>query len=568
MAQQLSFDLPAPPAGDDEPLVPARMVNEWVYCPRLAYLEWAHGEWAENADTTAGRRDHAASDTGRSPPLPEAAAVEEDLTLRTRRITLSSERLGLTAKVDLLDVDGGMVVPVDVKTGKRPHVAEGAYLPERVQVCVQGLLLREAGYACEEGALWFAGSRERVRVRFTEDLVAEALRAASELRLAVAARRIPPPLDNSPKCLRCSLMPVCLPDEVNALARGTIARTPPPPARTALPLYVQAQGARVSRSGGTLVVEPPDEPKVEVPLDEISDVVLVGRISLSTPALHDLLRREVPVTWTSSGFWLLGSTGGSGPRSGAAKAAQARLAADPARRLDFARELVAAKLRNQRTVLRRNWRGPDEDRKAVTERLAALVRRAPHAGTVEELLGIEGEGAALYFRAFPHLFAEQVARLPAFAFDKRNRRPPADPVNACLSLAYALLTRTMTTALGSVGLDPWQGLYHVERPGRPALALDFMEPYRPLLADSAVLMALNNAEVTADGFVYSGGACNLGQKGRRALICAYERRLDVEMTHPLFGYRLAMRRTVHVQARLLVRWLLGEIPSYPHLTPR
>lgn len=232
------------------------------------------------------------------------------------------------------------------------------------------------------------------------------------------------------------------------------------------------------------------------------------------------------------------------------------------------RDLVAAKIRNSRTLLRRNWRGEDSERGPVLGRLALLADRAGHAQTTPTLLGIEGEAAAIYFRALPHLFTEAVARLPAFAFERRNRRPPADPVNACLSLAYALVTRTFASAIAIVGLDPWKGLYHVERPGRPSLALDLIEPFRPLLADSAVLMALNNGELEPTDFVFAAGGCNLKTRARRALIAAYERRLDQETTHPVFGYQISMRRLIQVQARLFARFVGGEIPTYPHYLPR
>jgi CRISPR-associated exonuclease Cas4/CRISPR-associated protein Cas1 len=565
---QGELELFAPPAAPDDILVPARMVNEWVYCPRLAFLEWAQGEWAPNADTAAGVRAHQATAKGRAPALPEPKAVDDDLSLRTRRVLLSSERLGLTAEIDILDVENGKVTPVDVKVGKRPHVAEGAYAPERVQVAIQGILLREAGYSCDEGALWFAQSRERVPVPITDDLVGEALGAASALRLSVAAGRIPPPLDHSPKCPRCSLLPVCLPDEVNWFRRGSIPRTPPPAARPALPLYVQIPGARVGKKDFTLSVQVDGEPDRTVPLDEISELILVGPVSLTTPAVHELLRREISIAWTSSGFWFLGSVGGAGPRGAAIRQAQYALANDPLRRLAFARDLTAAKIKNQRTFLRRNWRGEGGDRGPALDRLAILTDRTDRAADPSELLGMEGEAAALYFRALPSLFSEAVSAFPDFAFDRRNRRPPADPVNACLSLAYALLTRTFVTAVTTVGLDPWKGLHHVERPGRPSLALDLIEPYRPIIADSAVLMALNNGELEPADFVYAGGGCNLKPSARRRLIEAYERRLDQEATHPVFGYQLSMRRMIQVQARLFARWLLGEIPTYPHYLPR
>jgi CRISPR-associated exonuclease Cas4/CRISPR-associated protein Cas1 len=567
-AVQGELQLFAPPANAEELLVPARIVNEWTYCPRLAFLEWAHGEWAGNADTAAGNRAHAATEAGRAPALPAPDDLLDEGRLKTRRLSLASERLGLVAEIDILEAEDGLVTPVDVKAGKRPHLAEGAYLPERVQVCVQGLLLRDAGYRCEEGALWFAESRERVRVPLTEDLVATALRAASELRLSVASGRPPPPLDHSPKCPRCSLLPICLPDEVNWFRKGAIPRTPPPAARPALPLYVQTPGARVTKRAETLVVQVEGEPDRIVPLDEVSELVLAGPVSLTTPALHELLRRETPVAWTSSGFWFLGATGGQGPKSAAVRTAQYAFAADPARRLAFAKALVEAKIKNQRTFLRRNWRGGEGERGPVLDRLALLAARTGRAADTPTLLGMEGEAAAIYFRAFPSLFTEAVAALPAFAFEQRNRRPPADPVNACLSLSYAVLTRTFTAALTTVGLDPWKGFYHVERPGRPALALDLIEPYRPLIADSAVLTALNNGELGPNDFVTTAGGCNLKPNARRTLISAYERRLDQETTHPVFGYQVSMRRLIQVQARLFARWLLGEIPDYPHYLPR
>jgi CRISPR-associated exonuclease Cas4/CRISPR-associated protein Cas1 len=566
--RQGELPLYAPPAASDEPLVPARMVNEQLYCPRLAFLEWAHGEWAGSADIAAGKRAHRATEAGRAPPLPAPEALDADEPLKTRRLLLSSEALGLTAEIDVVEVEEGKVAPVDVKVGKRPHVADGAYLPERAQLCAQGLLLREAGYVSEEGALWFAESRERVRVVFDDELVATTLRAAAELRLTSAAGRPPPPLDNSPKCPRCSLLPICLPDEVNWFRRGGSPRTPPPPASPALPVYVQTPGARIGKKDQTLVVEVEGEEARRVAFDETSELVLAGPVGLSTPAVHELLRRDIPIAWMSTGFWFLGSTGGQGPKSAAARAAQYALAADPARRLAFGRALVAAKIRNQRTLLRRNWRGAESARSEPLDALQRLADRAAEATDPGRLLGFEGEAAALYFRNLPSLFTDSVASLPAFAFERRNRRPPTDPVNACLSLAYALLTRAFVAALATVGLDPWKGFYHAERPGRPSLALDMIEPFRPILADSAVLTALNNGELAPNDFVFTAGGCNLAPKGRRALIESYERRLDQETTHPVFGYQISMRRMLHVQARLLARYCLGEISAYPHIVPR
>src|SRR5262249_47320701 len=162
--------------------------------------------------------------------------------------------------------------------------------------------------------------------------------------------------------------------------------------------------------------------------------------------------------------------------------------------------LVAAKVRNSRVFLRRNFKSGDEaQRSATLETLARIADRAVHAANENELLGLEGEAAAQYFRLLACTFGAAAQDFPEFAFDKRTRRPPADPVNAMLSLGYALLTRTWLSVLSAVGFDPYLGFYHRPRFGRPALALDMMEPFRAILADSTVIAAINNGEVKPDG---------------------------------------------------------------------
>jgi CRISPR-associated protein Cas4 len=265
------------------------MINEFVYCPRLAFLEWVDGEWADSGDTEEGRRAHVRVDSGGG-KLPAPDTVDDRPDFAARSVTLASERLGIIAKMDLIEGEDGTVTPVDTKKGKRPHVAEGAYEPERVQVCAQALILEDAGYRVEEGAIWYGGSRERVRIALDEELRARTRAAISDLRLAAASGRVPPPLVDSPKCTRCSLAGICLPDEVTFFRRGLAPRPLNPSVDTALPLYVQEPGARVSKSGEVLVVET-GAGKTEVPLGEVSELVLHGPVSLSTPALGALLTR-------------------------------------------------------------------------------------------------------------------------------------------------------------------------------------------------------------------------------------------------------------------------------------
>jgi CRISPR-associated protein Cas1 len=554
-------------AGAEVPLLPARMLNEFVYCPRLAYLEWVQGEWAENADTTEGRFAHRAADTS-SGSLPQAAELDDSARIHARSITLSSERLGVIAKLDLVEGEGGTVRPVDYKRGRRPHVEKSAYLPERVQLGVQIVLLREHGYTCDEGILYFAESRERVTVALDEELSAAVASAVHGLRLMAASGHIPPPLEDSPKCARCSLVAICLPDEVGWLRNGRIEPRPLAVTRAeALPLVVQENRARIGKDGETLIISIEGEKVASARLAEVSQVAIFGHATLTTPALHELMRREIPVTWHSTGGWFLGHTVGLGHRNVELRAHQWRQSFDSGSCLRFARGLVAAKIRNARTLVRRNWRGEE----LADEVLVLLDRdrqQAESARDLPTLLGIEGMAARRYFGAFARCLAESAPGRPRFDWDGRNRRPPTDPVNALLSFTYAMLVRTWTVQLSAVGLDAYRGFYHQARYGRPALALDMMEPFRPLVADSAVLLACNNGEIGAEDFLKRAGAVALTPNGRKAMIAAYERRLDQEITHPLFGYRVSYRRLFEVQARLLGRYLAGEIPDLPHITPR
>lgn len=564
--EQPELPLPAPPLPADLPLVPARMLNEYVYCPRLAYLEWVQGEWADSTDTEDGRFRHRRNEKSTG-ALPDADDLGDDERIHARSLSVASERLGLIARIDVIEADEGVVVPVDYKRGKRPHVPAGAYDPERVQVCVQSLILEEQGYRCSDGVLYFCESRERVRVPFDANLRAQTQAAIAGLRLIAAGRQLPPPLEDSPKCPRCSLVGICLPDEVNYLKRGQVSPRPLAVGRDdALPLYVQAQRARIGKQAETLKIEIEDEAPTTARLIDVSQVVLIGNISITTPAVHELMRRDIPVSWYSYGGWFLGHTVGTGHKNVELRTAQYRASFEPASCLALARGLVAAKLKNGRTLLRRNWRD-GEPPAAMLDDLKRQAERALRARDLPELLGIEGSGAAVYFRHLPGALKRD-GSAPPFDFETRNRRPPTDPVNALLSFAYALLTRTFTVTLSAVGFDPYRGFYHQPRYGRPALALDLMEPFRPLIAESTVIQAINNAEVQASDFVRSGQAVALKPYGRKRFIAAFERRLGHEITHPLFGYRVTYRRLLEVQARLLGRWLLGEIQEYPQFITR
>ena len=263
-----------------------------------------------------------------------------------------------------------------------------------------------------------------------------------------------------------------------------------------------------------------------------------------------------------------GHTTGNGHKNVELRTAQHRASFDESTCLQFARGLVSAKIQNCRTLLRRNWKRAESSNPVLVD-LKSDGRRAARTESLPELLGVEGTAAARYFRSFGAMLQEPASDAEfGFDFETRNRRPPKDPVNALLSFAYSLLVRAWTVTLASVGFDAYRGLYHQPRYGRPALALDLMEPFRPLLADSVVVQAINNGEVRPTDFKTVAGSVNLGADGRRRFISTFERRLGHEVVHPLFGYRVSYRRLMEMQARLFGRFLLGELPEYPNFTTR
>lgn len=552
-------------------LVPARMLNEYVYCPRLAYMMWVESEFAHSADTVEGAIRHKRVDKGVG-ALPGEA--DESDKVHSRSVHLSSERLGLTAKIDLVEGGSDGMYPVDYKKGKRPHVPGGAYDPERVQVCAQGLLLREHGFVAEYGYLYFVGSKERIKVRFDEELLSLTIGSIEKLRGLAASGERPAPLEDSPKCARCSLVGICLPDEIGFLNHAVPDVRPIFAGATdSLPLYVQSPGGYLKKDGDLIVIEENRTRVGQARYMDTSQVVIFGHTGVSTPALHECYRRDIPVTFMTYGGWFVGHSMGTGHKNVLTRTLQYKASFDQAMCLRLARKLVAAKIHNCRTLLRRNWKPVDgEESKAPTDLLKAMqsdVAQAGRAKAMPELLGIEGNGARRYFQYFQRMISpDKQGRQMGFDFRGRNRRPPMDPVNALLSFGYAMLAREWTVTLSAVGLDPYRGFFHQPRHGRPALALDMMEPFRPLVSDSTVLIAINNGEVKPTDFVCSATGCNLKADGRKSFIAAFERRLAQEVTHPIFKYRISYRRLFEVQARLLVRYLAGEIPRYPNFLTR
>ena len=599
--------------------LPARALNEFVYCPRLFYYEFVEGVFVESADTLRGASIHrrvdsgtgempapaSATETANSKPesggVPKADAETPD-TIHSRSVSVGSERLGVTAKLDLVEMRpastdetetlmASEVSPVDYKAGSPREGENGNELwpTDKMQLGLQILLLRDNGYSCTSGVIYYRGTKQRVLLEMTPELETWILEQIGAAR-RTATGPIPPPLVDSPKCVRCSLNSVCLPDETRLLAElgnaspspvqsaeaidaklspsGAVPRRLIAPRDEERVLYLNKAGLRVGRKDELLAVKEENKTLEEIRIADIGHVSLFGNIQLSTQAIQVLCEKEIPITYFSMGGWFYGITRGHELKNVFTRMQQFRLAADPVSCLTLARRFVTGKIRNHRTMLMRLHLEPPP---AIVTKLKTLSESALEAASLSELLGTEGAAASFYFSHFAGMLkAEDEFATPVpepgpqlrFNFAGRNRRPPTDPVNALLSLAYSLLAKDCTLAAIAVGLDPYVGFYHQPRFGRPALALDVMEEFRPLIADSVVLTCINNRMILPKHFVQAGKAVNLTPVGRKLFFQAYEQRMNSLITHPIFDYKVSYRRVVELQFRLLSRFLTGEISEY------
>jgi CRISPR-associated protein Cas1 len=576
--------------GDGPDLLPVRMLNEYAYCPRLFHLMHVEGRWADNVYTVEGRNVHRRADRiDHVLPNPDSAKPEdqaadggngengdadgEERPTITRSVVLGSTSLRLTGKLDLVSTADNEAVPVETKRGRVPHNEERSYEPERVQLMAQGLLLRESGYHCDHGVLYFAGSRTRVDVPFTPELEQRTVDLIRQAHTASTATTPPEPLEDSPKCNGCSLAGICLPDETcllhgraNGGGKSETAEVRQffPSRDDGLPFYVQEQGATVGKKAKTLVVSKQKEKLATVRVADTSQLVLCGNVSVTPQTIHLLCEENVPIIHLSMGHWFYGLTQGFGLKNAYLRAAQFRVAADTARCLQLARQIVSAKIVAQRTFLRRNAGGVSQ---RDLDDLAEQDKNAQVAERIESLLGIEGLGAKVYFGNFSRMFKTDT--LPSeWDFQNRNRRPPRDPINALLSFGYAMLAKECTIAVAAEGFDPYWGFYHQPRHGRPALALDLMEEFRTSVVDSAVITAVNTGMVRDRDFETTKAGCAMKPAARKAFIRAYEGRLDQLVTHPVFDYRCSWRTIIRLQAKLLSRWVRGEIEDYTGMVTR
>lgn len=592
-----------------QPPLPVRRLHNFIYCSRLFYYQWVENLFEENADTIAGSTVHRNVDKPSSFADEKQAALAEGLPegARLRSLKLESLTLGLLGVVDLIEGDEDGAAVVDYKKGSAKRGANGervAKESDAVQVMAHALLLEEEGTRVTRGWIYYAEDKRRVPVELTPELREQTLQSLAAAKAQAASGHCPPPLVNDPRCLYCSAYPICLPNESRWWAAGfeekvehdqmafvfegmpersvgTLARSgfsdaadgsvrapdikeaPRPDGDAGEILVVQTPGAQVGQRGDMFTVSVKGEVVQKMPGHQLRAIYLYGAVQLTAQAVQTALELDIDVSYFSPAGRFLGMLRGL-PTSGVdARIGQYEFFQKDVVRLRLAREIIRAKIHNQRVLLMRNGDAPE----SVLKKMAELRDGVADVTDRTQLLGYEGMAAAFYFEHFTSMLKGR-GEAWRFDFQGRNKRPPRDPVNALLSLAYSMLAKELTGVIHAVGLDPFLGFLHQPRYGRPALALDLMEEFRPLIADSVVISLINRGELGVDDFVRSANGTFLKDGGRRAFWEGYFRRMDTEVSHPEFGYKMSYRRMLEVQARQLWRYLRGEAAGYHGFTTR
>jgi CRISPR-associated protein Cas1 len=535
---------------DGSELLPLTIVDSWLECRRLAWLRlWEPLEGEEDP----GSQVRAELDVG---PL---AAVPPDR--GPRAIEVIEEELGVAGIVAVGYGRDGPRPAVVARVGDQSDVLPATMM----QLALRARLLARLEIVVEGGTyLDASGHAHHVRLSH-DDEVALDIELAGLHQALEDPQRPPAPTQITRYCEECPYVGVCLPEEWARLheLRRRFPRRVRPVVDPARPLYLTEPGLQVSKDGGIAVIR--DRSGAERGrrrLMDVSQVVVHAGVSISTPLLDELLRRNIPVAHLNARGWFLGVSTGFPRRNVMLRERQFRLGDEE--RLAIAREMIAGKLRNQRVLYRRTAESPELE---VLEELGALEQRALEAPTADELRGIEGRAGALYFGGFARMLTN-LRRSVRVTMTQRSRRPPRDPVNAALSYCYGILAKDATLACWLAGLDPLYGVFHRPRYGRPGLALDLMEEFRPIIADSVVLRCFNTQVLDESHFQHERDGVLLNPEGRRRVLHEYERRLEVEFEHAVFGYRISYRQALLVQARLLAGVLIGDFPSYVPVTVR
>ncbi|QDV43715.1 CRISPR-associated endonuclease Cas1 [Stieleria neptunia] len=329
-------------------------------------------------------------------------------------------------------------------------------------------------------------------------------------------------------------------------------------------LFVTTEGSYLAKDGQAVAVRIENETRLRIPLHNLDGIVCFGRVGFSSALAGACADSGVTLSLLTPNGKFLASVVGYSPGNVLLRRQQYRAADEAAATAEIAKNVVLGKIANARSVLLRGARDQKsaeaaERLRAVAKGMAGTLNLIRQSDDVDTVRGYEGESASRYFSAFSELVS-----VPEFAFTKRSRRPPLDAMNALMSFIYALLMHDARSACEATGLDAAVGFLHRDRPGRPGLALDLMEEFRPFLADRLALSLVNRKQVNGRGFeTTESGAVRMDDETRKTVLTAYQTRKQDEIEHPFLGEKVSIGMLVHLQARLLARHLRGDLDQYP-----
>ena len=540
----------------NEPPLRIMALHALLYCERLFYLEEVEEIRAADAAVYAGRRLHV------------EVASPDDESPEQRSFEVASERWGLLGKVDAVRRRDGVWVAIEHKRGrccrddkKQPQ----AWPSDRIQAVAYAVLLEESlGESVPQARVRYHADGVTAFVDVDESArrdLAAAIERARELRRSTER---PPVAANERLCPRCSLAPICLPEEERLISHASVASQEVqevprlfPSRREEQTLHIVSPRAYLGRSGTALLLTNEEE-KQKIPIEQLDSVVIHGFGQVSTQAIHLCAQHGVSIQWLTAGGKFSAGTASS-PGRVQQRIRQYAGLAEPAKRLDLARRLVEAKINAQRRYVLRASRTEPAHRAWCRPRLDQMrmvLADVPRAESTSSLLGLEGTAARAYFDCLRVLID---AGLPeSLRADGRNRRPPRDRFNCLLSFGYALLQTLVHHNLLAVGLEPALGFYHQPRSAAPPLVLDMMELFRTLLWDIPLIGSLNRGQWNPDSdFTVVPGQVWLSDAGRRKAIELFEQRLTESYRHPHTGQSLTYSRIVELEVRLLEKEWTG-----------
>ncbi len=546
--------------GEIPSTVPLSILRSFLYCERRAYLEWVDAYDVKTSDDEHGK---------------DSLFLHQQLIKRWEmefgeKIEESyfvSEDFKMEGKVEY--VEDTLEKPVLSRS--TPVLLRNTYPPPDVAAWPNDLVLATAiaalfeSLATDSNSAWiFYGqgnqNSSRHLVEITTELRTQLAAQITTLFEMVRSGTLPKIIDDLDRCSRCPFAALCHPDEVGPQEGKPIWVSDD----VKRPMYVTGADLSINKVGGRFEVRRREEVIDDVKAIELSQLNLYGGVRISTQTVSELLKRDVPILYFSAGGWFNGITTSS--LSGRIDLRIRQFHRFQYGDLELAKSVVSAKVRNYRTLLKRNSVTVGS---SVLKRLKEIYSRTIFdCSEFQTLLGLEGIAAKIYFENFASMIKyRDDGYSSTFDFQGRNRRPPLDPINSMLSYAYAVLIKDIFVELLGVGFDPFLGFYHKPRFGRPALALDLAEEFRPLVADSIVLTLINKRMVDDEDFLIHPRGVTLTSSGKKKLLMAYQSRLNSEVIHKELGYRITYKRALEAQARILAAVLVGDRDGYtPFIT--